>query len=415
MQSTLADLCERRGSGRSALALSRRISYFTSNCTAGPASSGTQAMIKTIWVIGASVRALAETLVAAGYEVVASDLFCDVDLRAIADTHRLDDFPRDALSHELAIEADAWIYAGGLENFPELIELLSRRRPLLGNSAATLRLVRDFAKFSAFLAEYGFRMPENRWDPQVEANGWLRKSKHSSGGMSVQKHDSCVPIAPHEYMQKFVDGTCYGATFLADQHSCRLVGVAQAIDMRDVTHAPGFQYSGSVGPINLPAPIYTELEQLGEVLRRWSGLLGWFGIDFIVDHSSRIWVLEVNPRYTASIDVFGIGAGIELAKKHVAVCSGETISGERIQLPTERTTKAILYATRSSKIELRPLEKLLDADAWPVRLADIPNAGTIVRKGQPILTLLASGTHGEEQLRDCADRVYALLAQSEAI
>src|SRR4051794_4620106 len=100
-------------------------------------------MTKRIWAVGASVRALAESLVSSGYEVIASDLFGDADLARIAEVRRITDYPQELREIPKTIQADAWIYTGGLENEPDLVEELCQHLPLLGNRGECLRRVRD--------------------------------------------------------------------------------------------------------------------------------------------------------------------------------------------------------------------------------------------------------------------------------
>src|SRR5690349_17862635 len=98
----------------------------------------------TLWAIGASVRALAQCLAAAGHEVVAADLFNDLDLQQVASrTQRISKFPDDLLQLVDEVRADAFVYTGGLENYPDLIDALADRMPLRGNGGTVLRRVRD--------------------------------------------------------------------------------------------------------------------------------------------------------------------------------------------------------------------------------------------------------------------------------
>src|SRR5262249_3860932 len=81
-------------------------------------------------------------------------------------------------------------------------------------------------------------------------------------------------------------------------------------------HAPAFSYCGSIS--FTPSPeLGRQVHQLGEVLARACGLLGIFGIDFIL-HDDVSYLIEVNPRYTASVEVVEHATGVAALALHRA-------------------------------------------------------------------------------------------------
>ena len=50
-------------------------------------------------------------------------------------------------------------------------------------------------------------------------------------------------------------------------------------------------------------------------------LLGLFGIDFMLDGED-VWTLEVNPRYTASVEVVERFTGLSAISLHAEACTG---------------------------------------------------------------------------------------------
>jgi predicted ATP-grasp superfamily ATP-dependent carboligase len=135
--------------------------------------------------------------------------------------------------------------------------------------------------------------------------------------------------------------------------------------------------------------------QLGNALAEAFDLQGLFGVDAIVA-DGEIWPVEVNPRFTASVEILERGLGIRSIALHVAACGGEMVSPPSVQ--PERFTsaccgKAILFAPRD--IIVSPEFPAWCADQnkdshWPA-VADMPAGGTILRAGQPIVTVLAEG------------------------
>lgn len=321
-----------------------------------------------IWAIGASVRALASSLVRSGYQVVAADLFNDLDLQRIAtQTQRIVDYPSDLLTLVDAVQADAFVYTGGLENYPDLIDALATKLPLLGNPSNVLRRVRNVAILREVLERSGFQMPPMAQAiPAATRNRWLRKSRHSSGGLRISWADlNCGPLAEGEYFQEFIEGSVYGASFVAIPEGAQLLGVTRQLADCPWTSAPRFHYAGSIGPLRLSNELKHEIARLGELLANEFHLRGWFGVDCIVDSNERLWVLEVNPRYTASLELLE----------------------SRDNSPGQVFGKAILYAQRRICVTTELVQRLLLRSD----VADIPCPGSEIPAGSPVLTLLAQG------------------------
>jgi predicted ATP-grasp superfamily ATP-dependent carboligase len=318
--------------------------------------------MKRIWVIGASARALAQSLAAQGHEVIAADLFNDLDLQRIARTQRIVDYPHDLLKLIDSVAADAFVYTGGLENYPDLIDQLAERIPLIGNPGRVLRRVRDVSLLRDTLERGGFEMPETVQSlPDGGNRRWLRKSVSSSGGLRVSwASRGGSPLRPGEYFQECIDGPVYGASFFSSGEGTQLLGVARQLTDCAWTNAPAFQYAGSVGPICLAAGLHCEIVRLGQFLVSEFKLNGWFGVDFLVDANQHLWILEVNPRYTASMELLQRGK----------------LSG-----------KVIFYAWNRLVVTSALSQRLYDRGD----VADIPCPGSEISAGSPAFTVLAEG------------------------
>src|SRR6478609_7195881 len=99
--------------------------------------------MQTLIVLGASARAAAFSIRRAGYQPYAIDLFADRDLAAICPAVKIQRYPHDFFVSLAAAPQAPWIYTGGLENYPRLVDRLADVRPLLGNPGGVLRSVRD--------------------------------------------------------------------------------------------------------------------------------------------------------------------------------------------------------------------------------------------------------------------------------
>jgi predicted ATP-grasp superfamily ATP-dependent carboligase len=118
------------------------------------------------------------------------------------------------------------------------------------------------------------------------------------------------------------------------------------------------------------------------LVTRAFGLVGLNGIDFIARNGVP-YPIEVNPRYSASMELVERAGGISLFDAHAQACNGllplVPAPGNRVQ------GKAIVFARHD--IRLGNTESWV-GQAW---LADVPHSGEKIRRGSPICTVFAEG------------------------
>ena len=229
-------------------------------------------------------------------------------------------------------------------------------RLLLGNGGEALRQVRDPFVLGDTLSQAGLRYPRvSRLPPATAAEAWLRKRFRSSGGQGIEFWDSAArpgqdfpEPAPEAdagwFFQQFIPGQACSAVFLGSPAGARLVGLTRQLVGVEWTGAPRFGYCGSIGPLELDAPTTKVFQRLGDVLSSAFGLLGLFGVDAVLG-DGEVWTIEVNPRYTASVEVLERAWDLPLLDLHAAGCRSGHLPPE-IQRPTTRVCgKAVLYAS----------------------------------------------------------------------
>jgi uncharacterized protein len=378
-------------------------------------------MGRSLTIVGASARAAAFSAARAGFEPYAIDHFADRDLAELCPAVRVERYPLGFLRALAESPQAPWIYTGGLENYPRLVARMAAIRPLLGNSAATLRAVRNPRSLSAVLREEGLSSP-GEWpgrDAVVQDVGdsrWLVKPRRGSGGLGVRfatREDFAVPprgAILHEY----IAGQSASAAFVATGGRAVLLGATQQLIGRDWGISSEFLYVGSLGPLDVTPDERVELERLGELLARRFGLVGLFGVDFIRT-GDRLWPLEVNPRYTASMELLERIIGPQFVGVHVAACQRGELPG---QLPAHDglcVGKSVVYARRECEWSRECLSKLREASllTWP-DIADVPHPGQSFRAGQPIATVFAAGDSTDDVERKLRLREAALLAIVES-
>jgi uncharacterized protein len=333
-----------------------------------------------VLVAAVSARMLAELAVADGHEVIALDRFGDVDLRAIAPgaTAR----SGDALAAlAVDIETDAVVYGAGFENRPDLVRRLAEGRELLGMPAELLGDVRDPWALGATARSAGARAPETRSPgelPPAEPHTWLRKPRRGGGGRGVRRWTGGV-LCPTEILQRRVPGLSCSAVAVGDGRRAAVLGLTEQL------HRPrGFAWIGNVVPPRLPAGELAELDgQLravcAEVAARF-GMRGAFGVDAIWD-GRHAWVLEVNPRPPASLELFEAGT----FEAHARGSRGLGLPAAGGPAATRyAAAKLVLYADRDVRAP--------DPGWWPEGLVrDIPHAGEGIKRGAPVCTLISAG------------------------
>jgi predicted ATP-grasp superfamily ATP-dependent carboligase len=313
----------------------------------------------------------------AGYRCEAADLFADEDLRRICPVTRIANYPAGLVDWLRATRCDAWFYTGALENHPDLVDELAALRTLWGNPGNVLRRVRDPMLLQHVLRDHFIAFPETRTSAYglPRDGSWLAKSYRGSGGAGVARLNhsakNCV------FFQRFITGDPGSAVFADGE----LVGVTRQLIGEFWTGARPFQYCGTVAPWVLPADVQLQLRRLGTVLANDFSLVGLYGADFIFD-GTRTWVLEVNPRYTAAVEILeGATERGLVASRHRRGSLGRPAGSSH---PMCRG-KAILFARIPTTVGVEFAQ-------WAVAqpdLADIPSAGNRIPPGQPVLTVLA--------------------------
>ncbi len=250
----------------------------------------------------------------AGFAPRCLDLFADADLCRACPTRRLTGrYPQAFLDASEQEEAGPWLYTGGLENWPDLVARLAERRPLWGNDAASLRQVRDPWHVGRVLQDHGLPVLRlSRHPPGSDKVRWLAKPLRGAGGTGIHFADTQTPSErPGRplYYQEYLEGEPVAAIFLGDGRTARLLGATRQLIGEPWLRAGPFWYCGSVGPLDLPAAVLEPLDRIGKALVEGCGLRGLFGVDGVL-RDGTFWLVEVNPRYTASVEVLEYATGL---------------------------------------------------------------------------------------------------------
>jgi len=376
---------------------------------------GKKSMVKRVGLIGASCRAMAASLVRGGFSVSAADMFADDDLGRLADAQQLRSYPWSAPRWLRQADVDAWCYTGGLENYPRLIQRMAAEKRLLGNSSTTLRMARDPFWLADLAKRHGFQFPEtyrvydpayNPIDPRA-SNQWLLKPYRSAGGLNIEPVSSLPELAHRYYLQRKMPGVPMSAVVLSTKNDCRVVGISRLM-VGPEFGAPGpFVFAGARSTY----PLKSEgIQPIAKAIHDEARLIGLWGFDFLQAEVPVL--LEINPRWTATMALHERMRNDGLMKHHLQACLDQEVD-LLPQYAVGMSGMRILYAKKRLRVTDDMLDRMDETFGFrhPLSLlapgiGDIPTPGTTIESGHPVCTLYVD--------RSEVSQVEPGLAESEA-
>lgn len=366
-------------------------------------------------IVGASGRAAAASALRAGFEPFVIDLFADADTCRLCPTLKCDPaaYPHGFIELAKHAPPGPWMYTGGLENYPDVVAAISEPRPLWGNPPSALQQVRDPFQLSELLnvkfLTHPPVLPAGSELPHGER--WLRKPLRGSSGVGILPVSAGTPpeSGRHYFYQRFVEGRTMSLAFATFAPGYRLFGYTTQLVGTRWLHALPFHYAGSIGPTVTDGLDMQDVHLSAFRFGDKTDLRGLGNIDFIHD-SEWSHVIEVNPRYPASVEV------LELAHRFAAIewhRKGFFRHLEPPPIPPARRVvgKAIYYAAAPITFPASgPWDDSLArcTDVWRMPdFADIPHPGSVIEPGQPVFSLFASAPTEAECVHQLKARAAA--------
>jgi len=339
-----------------------------------------------VLIAAVSGRALAASARRAGYVPLVTDFFGDQDTLDIADGRhvRLDELERGidenalfrALEKLSELRAPLGVVCGsGFESKTQLLQRLAQRWRLFGNSAETVAKVKNPEVLSSICADLAIPFPECSLVEPAAPGDWLAKRKGGAGGSHIRSALQAQSVGGEIYFQRKVSGTAVAALFLADGERASVLGFSGQWSL-PTPHQP-YRYGGAVRPATLAPRTANLLSAAVQRLAASMSLIGLNSADFLVD-GELFWLLEINPRPGATLDIFELPER-SLFALHMAACAGKLDTTSRY--PDGAKASAIVYA--ENDISSVPA---LD---WPDWTADRPTADSAIKAGQPVCTVYA--------------------------
>jgi predicted ATP-grasp superfamily ATP-dependent carboligase len=368
----------------------------------------------SVLVAGVSTRAAAESAARAGFEVTAIDAFGDLDQHA--SVHGLSltrDFgvpvnARSAARAARSIECDAVAYLSSFDNHPRAVATLAAGRALWGNPPAVLRRVRDPILVARALRERGSAAPDvfvatglsptavDSLPPWGDDRRWLVKPLASGGGHRVRPWRGATSLPRGCYLQELVDGTPGSVAFVAAGGRAVPLGVSRQLVGEDAFGSAGYRYCGNIlagaGDAQFArdgALVHAACALACAVAAEFD-LVGVNGIDF-VERGGVPYAIEVNPRWSASMELVEHAYDLSVFGAHAAACVAGALPEfdlVRARSGAWSVGKAVVFARRDVTVG--------DTRAWleDASVRDVPHPGETIRAGRPVCTVFAASRDG---------------------
>jgi predicted ATP-grasp superfamily ATP-dependent carboligase len=343
---------------------------------------------RSLLVAAISGRQLAASARRAGLTPLVTDFFADADTQELA--HACCKLPGDigrgmtwrSLSPTLFSLADAapspvlgLVYGSGFEDRPELLTLIAKYWPVLGNDAGTVAHIKAPESFFAVLNRLGIKHPSTTIEPPRHEAGWLTKRIGGAGGSHI------VASQPNSrnrkvYHQKRVEGRPISALFVANGPDARVLGFSEQWTAPS-TRCP-WRYGGSVRPASVSARVAHTMTSAVTNLAREFKLKGLGSADFLVNGEDAL-LLEINPRPGATLDTFD-SSRLPLIQLHLDAVMDGKLPRQRLKF-SDAKASAIVYAKSGIAVPPRM--------TWPDWVADRPKPLEWIDKNRPICTVWA--------------------------
>jgi predicted ATP-grasp superfamily ATP-dependent carboligase len=224
------------------------------------------------------------------------------------------------------------------------------------------------------------------------------------------------------------------ATFIGNGRRALLLGCNQQIVL-EFEGGP-YRFHGVIGPLAVPAPVRRELARMLDALTEAFALRGLGSLDFLLDGQT-IRVLEVNPRPSASLELYPQVGDRPVLRAHLAACAADgngnlpddpwrrgamrdDANAEVDAIAATVGVSAAEQAVHGTEIVFAPHPVRLTAAA-AAQLARLPATHDLPRgaeagahathfaPGEPLCSVSASGADAASVLRELARRRDAVL------
>ena len=220
-------------------------------------------------------------------------------------------------------------------------------------------------------------------------------SKNNDGNQILQN------ISYENYiLQEYIDGINVSSSVLSSHDEQKNLINSRLITEHDLGNDT-FEYSGNIVPLdenslkmfndiqtNFDADeLNAEMKNISEDLMKEFKLVGSNGVDYVLDKSGQLKVIEINPRFQGTYELVENALGINLLEAHIKACEGELID---IPNAEPYSLKKIIYARKQVNIGNLNIPNVFD----------VPYQGVKIEKDQPLVTIISCDNNLEKAMDD---------------
>lgn len=373
----------------------------------------------SLLIVGVDLVSLASSARREGYNVHSVGYFGDVDLKILSceclslvtqtqgqSCGRFDSKFKPKKFIELIdkllkrVDVDGALLSSGLEDHPGVLESISDRVPILGNTPRIINNVRKKDVFFKTLERIGVPYPETVFAEDLDEArkkakniGYpvIVKPDRGYGGIGLRKAINAKTLEAifktvnrrcrRLLIQEFVNGKAASASLISSKGKAVTLTInEQLLGMRSLGQREPFGYCGNIVPLSADQPIIDRCECVAERVVTDFRLIGSIGVDFVITNDGTPKVVEVNPRFQGTLECVEHVRGINMVKTHIDACTLGILP--KIEKYRCYCSRVILFARERSRIP--------DLTAFK-NVRDIPLPGIIIERDEPVCSIITMG------------------------
>jgi predicted ATP-grasp superfamily ATP-dependent carboligase len=281
--------------------------------------------------------------------------------------------------------------------------------PILGNHPYVIERIRDKMKFFQELERLEIPHPETAMAESFEEArkrakdiGYpvLVKPSKGFGGVGIRKAQGPKELKQafhHAYLidekvliQEYISGISASVSLISSNNETITLALnEQLLGVSELGQEEPFGYCGNVVPLVTNGSVMNRCKNTAEKITSHFGLVGSNGIDFVISKEGVPYIVEVNPRFQATLECVERVLGINMVEAHMKAC----LQGI-LPIIAKKTavfcTRLILFASQRLVVpDLSVLEEV----------RDIPIPEIIIEKGEPVCSIVREGADRNSSLR----------------
>jgi predicted ATP-grasp superfamily ATP-dependent carboligase len=225
------------------------------------------------------------------------------------------------------------------------------------------------------------------------------KPVSGSGGFRIRFANSSDEVKDHfagvagereeAWVQEHVNGVDASSSIIGNGRECVVVSVnEQLIGKSELGASTPFGYCGSIVPLAADNEVIERIKIVSSALGKKLGLMGSNGFDFVIGRNNEPYLMEVNPRFQATLECIRFVTGLNLVGEHISACGGQLL--RNVPAPNGYAVKMIVFAK----------EKCVYPDLNGIKsVFDVSHKDVVVEKGNPICTVQVVAEEREKAIR----------------